>query len=173
MFFPRQDFNDCRAVFDVRGVIDKLKLKAVAKSREFLLQRIFQFRRPMTNYQMTQNQLLNYRSALSLFLSLSLPLSPSLSLSLLLSLPLSLSHFLLPPALPHCFGPPFSYFNEFLMAHSRDLAEQLRSEYIDTMSKVPLPPSTLPPHTLTHTHTHTHTHTLSHTHARTHIHVCI
>ena len=28
------------------------------------------------------------------------------------------------------------YFNEFLMAHSRETAEQVRSEYIDTMSKV-------------------------------------
>ena len=30
----------------------------------------------------------------------------------------------------------YRYFNEFLMAHSRDTAEQVRSEYVDTMSKV-------------------------------------
>ena len=56
-----QDFNDCRAVADVRDIVEKLKLRAVAKIREFILQKIFQFRRPMANYQMLQNQLLNYR----------------------------------------------------------------------------------------------------------------
>ncbi len=56
-----QDFNDCRAVYDVRGVVDKLKLKALGKTREFLLQRVYQFRKPMANYHMLQNQLLNYR----------------------------------------------------------------------------------------------------------------
>ena len=56
-----QDFNDCRAAFDVRDVVDKLKLKAVSKTREFLLQKIYQFRKPMANYQMLQNQLLNYK----------------------------------------------------------------------------------------------------------------
>ena len=60
-FMREQDFNECRAVFDVRDVVDKLKLKAVGKIREFLLQKVFQFRRPMANYQMLQNQLLNYR----------------------------------------------------------------------------------------------------------------
>jgi hypothetical protein len=88
-FMKEQDFNECRAVFDVRDVVEKLKLKAVDKIRVFLLQKIFQFRRPMANYQMLQNQLLNYR-----------------------------------------------YFNEFLMAHSRETALQVRSEYIDTMAKI-------------------------------------
>ena len=32
--------------------------------------------------------------------------------------------------------PVIRYFNEFLMAHSRETAEQVRSEYVDTMGKV-------------------------------------
>ena len=73
-FLNLQDFNDCRAVYDVHDVVDKLKLRAVAKTREFLLQKVYQFRKPMANYQMLQNQLLNYRSPPP-------PLHPPLSLS--------------------------------------------------------------------------------------------
>ena len=76
VFVKEQDFNDCRAVADVRDVVEKLKLKAVGKTREFLLHKIFQFRRPMANYQMLQNQLLNYRYLHSYVV----PLSPSLPL---------------------------------------------------------------------------------------------
>ena len=28
------------------------------------------------------------------------------------------------------------YFNQFLMSHNRDVAEQIRSEYVDTMMKI-------------------------------------
>lgn len=28
------------------------------------------------------------------------------------------------------------YFNEFLLAHSRETAEQIQGEYIDTLSKI-------------------------------------
>ncbi len=56
-----QDFNDSRVVYDGREVVDKLKLMAVGKTREFILQRVYQFRKPMANYHMLQNQLLNYR----------------------------------------------------------------------------------------------------------------
>ena len=99
-FMKEQDFNECRAVFDVRDVVEKLKLKAVDKIRVFLLQKIFQFRRPMANYQMLQNQLLNYRygsvveSCISLCVNTQTHIhthSPPLSLSL----SLSLSHQLL------------------------------------------------------------------------------
>jgi hypothetical protein len=48
-------------VFDVRDVVDKLKIKAISKIRELLLHRIYQFRKPMANYHMLQNQLLNYK----------------------------------------------------------------------------------------------------------------
>ncbi len=49
-------------MFDVRDVVDKLKIKAISKIREFLLQRVYQFRKPLANYQMLQSQLLNYKS---------------------------------------------------------------------------------------------------------------
>ena len=42
-----------------------------------------------------------------------------------------LTLFPLPPPTPM-----IRYFNEFLMAHSRETAEQVRSEYVDTMGKV-------------------------------------
>ena len=87
-FLNLQDFNDCRAVYDVHDVVDKLKLRAVAKTREYLLQKVYQFRKPMANYQMLQNQLLNYR----------LPPSPPPTSHLLP--PLTSSHPS-PPPTPH------------------------------------------------------------------------
>ena len=39
--------------------------QAVEKIREFLLQKIYQFRKPMTNYQVSQNTLLKFRFSLS------------------------------------------------------------------------------------------------------------
>lgn len=35
-----------------------------------------------------------------------------------------------------CLSSFTSYFNEFLMAHSRETALQVRSEYMDTMTKI-------------------------------------
>jgi len=36
-------------------------LQAVSKIREFILQKIYSFRKPMTNYQIPQNTLLKFR----------------------------------------------------------------------------------------------------------------
>ena len=36
-------------------------LQATQKTRDFLLQRVYQMRKPMANYHMLQNQMLNYR----------------------------------------------------------------------------------------------------------------
>lgn len=88
-FVKQQRNNGYASVNDVYDVIEKLKLKAISKTREFLLQKIYQFRKPMANYQMLQHQLQNYK-----------------------------------------------YFNQFLMSHNRDVAEQIRSEYVDTMMKI-------------------------------------
>ncbi|KAL5483835.1 hypothetical protein EMCRGX_G020250 [Ephydatia muelleri] len=88
-FVKQQREKGYASVNDVYDVVEKLKLKAIAKTREFLLQKIYQFRKPMANYQMLQHQLQNYK-----------------------------------------------YFNQFLMSHSRDVAEQIRSEYVDTMMKI-------------------------------------
>ena len=42
-------------------MLDKLRIKAVAKLREFILQKVYACRKPMSNYQVSQNTLLKYR----------------------------------------------------------------------------------------------------------------
>ncbi|XP_070792283.1 vacuolar protein sorting-associated protein 52 homolog isoform X3 [Pituophis catenifer annectens] len=56
-----QAFRETMACTDVADILDKLKAKAVAKIREFILQKVYSFRKPMTNYQIPQNALLKYR----------------------------------------------------------------------------------------------------------------
>uniref|UniRef100_A0A8V5GYS9 Vacuolar protein sorting-associated protein 52 homolog n=1 Tax=Melopsittacus undulatus TaxID=13146 RepID=A0A8V5GYS9_MELUD len=56
-----QTFRDTLACADVQHVLDRLRIKAVTKIREFILQKIFSFRKPMTNYQIPQDALLKYR----------------------------------------------------------------------------------------------------------------
>nr|KAG5710557.1 hypothetical protein BaRGS_013203 [Batillaria attramentaria] len=60
-FVKEQAFRDARACLDVKDILEKLKIKALAKIREFLLQRIYSFRKPMANYQIPQNTLLKFR----------------------------------------------------------------------------------------------------------------
>ncbi|KAG8512146.1 Vacuolar protein sorting-associated protein 52, partial [Galemys pyrenaicus] len=56
-----QESRGTAACADVRGVLDRLRVKAVTKIREFILQKIYSFRKPMTNYQIPQTALLKYR----------------------------------------------------------------------------------------------------------------
>ncbi|PVD21732.1 hypothetical protein C0Q70_17532 [Pomacea canaliculata] len=60
-FVKEQAFRDARACGDVKDILERLKVKALAKIREFLLQRIYAFRKPMANYQIPQNTLLKFR----------------------------------------------------------------------------------------------------------------
>ncbi|PIO30285.1 hypothetical protein AB205_0074650 [Aquarana catesbeiana] len=60
-YVKEQAFKDTQACADVQDTLQKLKIKAVAKVREFILQKIYSFRKPMTNYQIPQNALLKYR----------------------------------------------------------------------------------------------------------------
>ena len=60
-FVREQQFAQAASANDVEQVVDKLKFKAIAKLREFLLQKIFLFRRPLTNYQVSQNAMLKHR----------------------------------------------------------------------------------------------------------------
>ncbi|XP_005095273.1 vacuolar protein sorting-associated protein 52 homolog isoform X2 [Aplysia californica] len=60
-FVKEQSFRDARACLDVKDILEKLKIKAIGKIREFLLQKIYAFRKPMTNYQIPQNTLLKFR----------------------------------------------------------------------------------------------------------------
>ncbi|MED6276669.1 Vacuolar protein sorting-associated protein 52 [Characodon lateralis] len=60
-FAKELSFRETLACSDIQDIIDRLKLKAVSKIREFILQKIYSFRKPMTNYQIPQNTLLKYR----------------------------------------------------------------------------------------------------------------
>ncbi|GIX72511.1 vacuolar protein sorting-associated protein 52 homolog [Caerostris extrusa] len=88
-FVKEQSFKDAKCCQDVKDVLEKLKTKATFKIREYLLQKIYSFRKPMTNYQVPQNVLLK-----------------------------------------------FKFFYQFLMTHERDIAREVREEYLDTMSKI-------------------------------------
>ena len=57
MYFPRET----RAASDVRDILDKLKIKAVAKIREYCLLKINQFKKPLANYQIPQNAMLRFK----------------------------------------------------------------------------------------------------------------
>jgi hypothetical protein len=72
----------------VRDVVEKLKIKAISKIREFHLEKINQFKKPMANYHIPQNQMLQFR-----------------------------------------------FYYKFLLANNRDVAKEVRDEYVDTMSK--------------------------------------
>lgn len=88
-FLKEQSFRDARSCNDVRDVVEKLKIKAVGKIREFLLDRINLFKKPMTNYHIQQDTILKFR-----------------------------------------------FYFKFLMANNREVANEIKEQYIDTMSKV-------------------------------------
>ncbi|XP_043280864.1 vacuolar protein sorting-associated protein 52 homolog [Venturia canescens] len=60
-FVKEQSFKEAKACLDVKDVIDKLKVKAMSKIRTYLLEQIYKFRKPMTNYQVPQNNMLKYK----------------------------------------------------------------------------------------------------------------
>ena len=60
-FLKEQSFREARSCNDVRDVVDKLKIKAISKIREFHLEKINQFKKPMANYHIPQNTMLQFR----------------------------------------------------------------------------------------------------------------
>ncbi len=60
-FLKEQSFREARSCNDVRDVVEKLKIKAVAKIREYLLERINLFKKPMTNYYIPQNAMVKHK----------------------------------------------------------------------------------------------------------------
>lgn len=52
---------ETKACHDVKDILEKLKVKAVTKIRACLLDHVYKFRKPMTNYQVLQNTLLKYK----------------------------------------------------------------------------------------------------------------
>ncbi len=59
-FEKEQRYKEARACDDVADVIDKLKRHAMAKIRDYLLEKISAFRRPLTNYQVDPDLTLYY-----------------------------------------------------------------------------------------------------------------
>lgn len=51
-------FKEAKSSDDVKDVLEKLKIKAMTKIRQYLLEQIYKFRKPMTNYQIPQNAML-------------------------------------------------------------------------------------------------------------------
>uniref|UniRef100_A0A914WYF7 Vacuolar protein sorting-associated protein 52 homolog n=2 Tax=Plectus sambesii TaxID=2011161 RepID=A0A914WYF7_9BILA len=88
-FIKAQEFKEAQAALDVRDVIEGLKQKAMEKIREWLIQKIYQFRKPLTNYQIPQNAMLKNR-----------------------------------------------FFYEFLLGNERQVAKEIRDEYVDTLGKM-------------------------------------
>ena len=60
-FLKEQSFKEARAAQDVKDVLEKLKIKAVGKIREYFLQKVNQFKKPLANYQIPQNAMLKYK----------------------------------------------------------------------------------------------------------------
>ena len=85
----QNDIVESRSCGDVRDVVEKLKIKAISKIRDFLLDKISMFRKPMANYHIPQNTMLK-----------------------------------------------FNFYFKFLLANNRDIAREVRDDYVDTMSKV-------------------------------------
>lgn len=60
-FVKEQSFKETKASNDVKEILEKLKIKAMAKIRTYLLEQIYKFRKPMTNFQVPQNAMLKYK----------------------------------------------------------------------------------------------------------------
>jgi len=88
-FAKEQSFKETKAYYDVKDILEKLKIKAVTKIRAYLLELVYKFRKPMANYQVPQNTLLKYK-----------------------------------------------FFFEFVATNEQNVAQEVRSEYVDTMRKI-------------------------------------
>ncbi|XP_044752013.1 vacuolar protein sorting-associated protein 52 homolog [Coccinella septempunctata] len=60
-FVKEQGFKESISCLDVRDILEKLKIKAMSKIREYLLEQIYKFRKPLGNYQVPQNNMLKYK----------------------------------------------------------------------------------------------------------------
>lgn len=60
-FIKEQNFRDAHSCQDVQDIVDKLTVKAVSKIREYLLHKIYQFRKPLSNYQIPQNAMIKHK----------------------------------------------------------------------------------------------------------------
>lgn len=63
------NFKESKSSQDVSDVLQKLKIKAMSKLRVYLMEQIYKFRKPMTNYQIPQNAMLKYKFFFEFILS--------------------------------------------------------------------------------------------------------
>ncbi|XP_058452516.1 vacuolar protein sorting-associated protein 52 homolog [Malaya genurostris] len=63
------NFKESKSSQDVNDVLQKLKIKAMSKLRVYLMEQIYKFRKPMTNYQIPQNAMLKYKFFFEFILS--------------------------------------------------------------------------------------------------------
>lgn len=82
-------FKESKSAEDVGDILEKLKIKSMTKLRTYLLEQVYKFRRPMTNYQVPQNAMLKYK-----------------------------------------------FFFEFILSNERQVAQEICTEYVDTMGKI-------------------------------------
>ena len=54
-------FHETKACSDVHQVIENLRVKAASRIRSYLLDKVYQFRKPLANYHIPQNAMLRYR----------------------------------------------------------------------------------------------------------------
>ena len=52
---------DATSVADVDDLVSKLSIRAVSKVREYLLQKVYQFRKPLSNHHIPQNAMIKHR----------------------------------------------------------------------------------------------------------------
>ncbi|CRL01398.1 CLUMA_CG014478, isoform A [Clunio marinus] len=83
------NFKESKSADDVGDILEKLKIKSMSKLRNYLLDQIYKFRRPMTNYQVPQNAMLKHK-----------------------------------------------FFFEFILSNERQVAQEICTEYVDTMGKI-------------------------------------
>lgn len=62
-------FKDSKSTADVADVLQKLRMKAMSKIRNYLLEQIYKFRKPMTNYQIPQNAMIKHKFFFEFILS--------------------------------------------------------------------------------------------------------
>lgn len=60
-FVKEQSFKEAKSCLDVKDILEKLKVKAMAKIRTYLLDQVYKFRKPLSNYQVPQNNMLKYK----------------------------------------------------------------------------------------------------------------
>ncbi|KAK9882533.1 hypothetical protein WA026_021880 [Henosepilachna vigintioctopunctata] len=60
-FVKEQGFKESLSCMDVRDILEKLRIKAMSKIREYLLEQVYKFRKPLGNYQVPQNNMLKFK----------------------------------------------------------------------------------------------------------------